>query len=356
MQKLSFWKKIVLFSPLFLFFFAHTQGVFGAIVTFERDMRVGYQGEDVRALQKILNSEPKTVISLAGPGSPGQETDYFGVKTKSAVIKFQTLYLPEILSVSVDSITATGFVGPLTRLKLNALTTGVPSQNAIVATTSTTTTTTSSKLTREEKKSADFFQRLFLKQKPTFFNVSRYEASPGMEVFINGEGFLPQGNIVHIGSGYVADSVVSNEGRTLKFTVPTDVSFGKYNLYVSNKNGDSKDFFAGDFFTITNTPHNPPSIFSINPKNISRNDINKEIIITGSGFDQKNNTIYSSLGNISNLPSSGGNLIKIKLSDFPEFTKIKSIPTAIKVSFDVVIFVKTDAGGSITPSVLSLEF
>lgn len=357
MQKFSFVQKISLFSSLFLAFFLCAHSASGATVGFDRDVRVGYRGEDIRALQKILNSDPRTTISSNGPGSPGQETDYFGNKTKIAVMKFQALYLPEVLGVSSDSIAPTGFVGPITRLKLNALSKGVPSQNVTESSPATSSlTSNNSKLTPEEKKSADFFQRIFLKQKPTMFNASRYEASPGMQVQINGEGFLPQGNMVHIGDQYKTDSVVATDGKSVTFTVPARIPFGKYNLYVSNNNGDSKDFFAGDFFTITNTPREPPTITTISPKDLSLNDGDVQIVIVGKNFDQKNNTIYSSLGNILNVPSSDGTTITIKLSDFSEFKKIPLSKNPLGVSLDVVVFIKTDAGGSIPPGSFSLGF
>ncbi len=81
---------------------------------FFRNLKQGDRGEDVRALQKILNEDPVTLISTTGPGSYGQETDYFGAKTYDAVVRFQQKYRQNVL-IPAGLTAPTGFVGPLTR-------------------------------------------------------------------------------------------------------------------------------------------------------------------------------------------------------------------------------------------------
>ena len=77
-------------------------------VAFSRNLYQGVSGEDVRALQKLLNANGYTVAST-GPGSSGNETIYFGPATEAAVIRFQT----------ARGITPpVGYVGPLTRAAL----------------------------------------------------------------------------------------------------------------------------------------------------------------------------------------------------------------------------------------------
>ncbi len=79
-----------------------------AIDVFSRDLSKGMTGEDVGALQKLLNAKGFTV-AVSGAGSPGNETTYFGAATQAAVIKFQ----------KARSITpAVGYVGPITRKAL----------------------------------------------------------------------------------------------------------------------------------------------------------------------------------------------------------------------------------------------
>ena len=87
---------------------------------FQNDLSVGMTSDDVVMLQKILNRDPKTQVATAGPGSPGNETDYFGAMTRAAVVRFQQEYSTDILYPAALSY-GTGYVGALTRNKLNAL-------------------------------------------------------------------------------------------------------------------------------------------------------------------------------------------------------------------------------------------
>jgi len=94
--------------------------------TFTRSLSTGSTGVDVMNLQKFLNSDPDTVVALSGAGSPGMETSYYGSLTATAVSKFQTKYSADIL-VPVGLTSPTGYFGPSTMAKANALCSATPS-------------------------------------------------------------------------------------------------------------------------------------------------------------------------------------------------------------------------------------
>lgn len=87
---------------------------------FTTNFSLGSRGARVIALQQILNLEPDTRVARTGPGSPGNETDYFGLLTKAAVVRFQEKYASDVLSPA-GLARGNGYVGFYTRAKLNAL-------------------------------------------------------------------------------------------------------------------------------------------------------------------------------------------------------------------------------------------
>ncbi len=87
---------------------------------FERDMKEGDKGEDVKYLQIMLNADPDTKIAERGPGSPGEETEYLGPATVKALMSFQRKYADEVLEPAGLTL-ATGVVDEHTRDKLNAI-------------------------------------------------------------------------------------------------------------------------------------------------------------------------------------------------------------------------------------------
>ena len=88
---------------------------------FARTLKSGARGIDVRYLQILLNRNPETQVNTPGLlGGAGNETDFFGGATGRAVINFQNKYFTEVLRPA-GLASGTGFVGTLTRAKLNAL-------------------------------------------------------------------------------------------------------------------------------------------------------------------------------------------------------------------------------------------
>src|SRR3989344_3684600 len=105
--------------------------------TFNTNLMVGSKGADVMNLQKVLNMSADTQVASTGAGSPGNETSFFGPATKAAVMKFQT-------KNGISPVA--GYVGPVTRAKLNSMggvvvvppvTPGTPTGGSLVVTAGT---------------------------------------------------------------------------------------------------------------------------------------------------------------------------------------------------------------------------
>ena len=72
---------------------------------------------DVTKLQKYLNANG-FVLAQSGPGSPGEETDLFGLLTYTALVKFQDAHAAEILTPA-GLTQGSGYFGPATRAFVN---------------------------------------------------------------------------------------------------------------------------------------------------------------------------------------------------------------------------------------------
>lgn len=84
--------------------------------SFTRDLTTGVTGDDVKCLQKYLNSAGNKIAS-SGAGSPGSETTYFGSLTKAAVSAWQ----------AANGVSPTaGYFGAKSRAKYDALVAGGP--------------------------------------------------------------------------------------------------------------------------------------------------------------------------------------------------------------------------------------
>lgn len=85
-----------------------------------RSLGQGSTGADVMRLQQFLNASSDTRLAIAGAGSPGRETQYYGPITANAVSRFQTKYTLEILT-PLGLVGPTGYFGPSSRAKANQL-------------------------------------------------------------------------------------------------------------------------------------------------------------------------------------------------------------------------------------------
>lgn len=75
-----------------------------------RGLSTGATGEDVQCLQRYLNWAG-FVVAAAGAGSPGNETIFFGPRTRGAVIRWQEAHAADILT-PIGLTNGTGFWGP----------------------------------------------------------------------------------------------------------------------------------------------------------------------------------------------------------------------------------------------------
>src|SRR3989338_8834919 len=87
---------------------------------FEKDLKKGTMGKDVKYLQMLLNKDRVTRVASFGVGSKGKETEEFGALTALAVKRFQEKYSAEVLK-PWGLLRGTGVIGPATRAKLNSL-------------------------------------------------------------------------------------------------------------------------------------------------------------------------------------------------------------------------------------------
>lgn len=84
-----------------------------AEIIFTKNLRMGDKLKDVEELQKILKTDPSIYPE-------GVVDGHFGRLTRVAVIRFQEKYASDIL-LPLNLKSGTGFVGPMTRKKLNSL-------------------------------------------------------------------------------------------------------------------------------------------------------------------------------------------------------------------------------------------
>jgi peptidoglycan hydrolase-like protein with peptidoglycan-binding domain len=85
---------------------------------FERDLRLGDRGEDVKMLQEFLNKRG-FIVAKSGNGSLGHENDIFGPGTQRALKEFQEAY-SDVLLKPFGLTKGTGFFGEKTREFINS--------------------------------------------------------------------------------------------------------------------------------------------------------------------------------------------------------------------------------------------
>lgn len=339
---------------------------------FNKNLKMGDIDEDARVLQKVLNSKPETEVSSYGAGSRGNETSFFGALTKTAVVKFQEFYASDILS-PLGLSKGTGFVGITTRLKLNSLIeagnlesqssseTKIISSSSSAVSESPPSSSSSQPVSQSlnsqynisssssaESSSEKVFSKSAHEQPGVrVYSASEYQIKPGSPLTLEGSGFAPTGNIVHIGERRTIRDIKTDNSSSLSFTVPQDLLIGKYNVWVENENGTSANNNFKVFFVITNNPAQRPTIDILSPSVALYDD---EVIVSGSGFASAGNNIYSMFGNIMNISSPDGKTLKFKPSSMPQIAKMQAGKKIKNTRTEVWFYISNDNGYNKKPA------
>lgn len=325
---------IFFFLALTLFSNAQTNtSVSGQL--FVKNLTLGNENSDVALLKQVLNSNPLTAIQKSGLIE--EKSTYFGPDTRRAVIQFQELYKETVLFPSGLS-RGTGFVGPSTRAKLNEIAKTLNLQANLEV--------SGGNNAEIDPLVAKLRALLGIGGAVKVNMAQNYQVSPGGTLILNGSGFTSSGNTVHFSGKYSVSNVASLSGTSLKVDLPQDLPLGRHNVWVTNINGTSRNPQAEVYFVITQNPVANPVITSISPLFV---DENSEITINGKGFSRNNNNLYTGLGNVTNIPSSEGDTLKIKISDLPYLAAIASNPELKGTTYSLPVYVQNENGSSLSP-------
>lgn len=262
-----------------------------------KNLNLGIKDPEVLSLQKILNQKPETRIAQNGPGSPNNETDYFGNLTLRAVARFQELHKEEIL-VPSNLASGNGFVGPATRKVLNR---SQLADNANV---------TPIKPAAQSAQSTGFTY---------IISPDKYAELPGAKITLTGVGFTNENNTLFFGTDRTRkiEGLRSPNGTTLAFTMP-DYPAGKYDLHIQNANGSST---LPSFIIIKSPKSEAPVIESVSP---TSGPYGSKIVIKGKNFTPTNNEVRTNYKIIENLPSPDGTTITVSMDLFPDVPQLQA--------------------------------
>jgi hypothetical protein len=223
--------------------------------TFTKPLRLGDENQDVFELQKFLNSIPLTQVSTTGAGSIGNESNYFGQKTKQAVIKLQNLFSAAILT-PVGLTAGTGFVGQSTINFINA------NQQTVVAPTQATTTQQNDTETTVDQRTIET---------PQFF-ISKQVAKPDQTLYIGSQNNISDENF-YLNSTQMKKKCPTQYTCSVK--IDEDTKPGKYEIKSGNSNWGTYDITILD----SSTPRPEVSLKSL--------ELKGDNVITGKHLSKK---------------------------------------------------------------------
>jgi peptidoglycan hydrolase-like protein with peptidoglycan-binding domain len=290
--------------------------------TFTSDLHMGITLPEVKLLQQVLNASSDTVVSVSGAGSKGQETEYFGVLTQAAVIRFQNKYRNEIL-VPAGLSSGTGFVGGYTRVVLNRLIVPAPAQATPIV----------------PKASANPISAVY--QNP-YASSTFYLSTSSLDMLAP---YLPSS---FSAAGFYSTSTADrNSAFTAAYNAISTLLKSKYNIVLP----DASTTAVAPVLTPMKVGTKPP-VISIVEKPVNLSDT---ITLKGTGFTDSN-SVYTSLGHLDHVVNDGSNL-SFKLSDIPGFSFYSNIPRSyLAASTTVIIWVYNDNGMSNVLGPYSVNF
>jgi len=246
---------------------------------FSRNLSLGSSGQDVKKLQQLLNTNTQSLITKTGPGSLGNETDYFGTKTRLAVVRFQELHRNDVLTPAGLSL-GSGFVGAMTRKKLESLcfttVSSIPQPVAPLLIPPSPTPKSTGKA-------------------PTVYFPSAYSGVPGTTIVVSGDSFaLQSSNIVYFGPYHATGTVQSASELFVK--IP-DIPPGRYPLWAENVNGISN---KDAFFIVRNPTVPEPTLSALIP---SSGKSGTAVSLVGTGFLSLGNELRTGTQVVFGAPS-----------------------------------------------------
>lgn len=365
MRHASFYLALI----LLLFLYAPYAGAQASVSgVFTTNLSLGSSGAQVVALQKILNRALDTRIAGAGPGSPGNETGYFGALTKAAVVRFQEKYLREVLAPA-GLMQGNGRVGYYTRAKLNELSilaSTIHTEDVDPATTQSVTvptTTSTPVITRSTVQSTitpsatstpaiaspanylvsdsekiDIYAGDTMLENvrnkihaainsavasqsaagialPTITKsdvpsvvigmLSPQSGAPGTRVSMQGDG-VSANSVVYFGEKYILRTVSRDASGNFSFAVPP-IPPARYDVAV--RTGDAVSNTT--MFVVRDLRNPSVSIQNISPSAIAYGGA---LMITGSGFTKGDNVVVTPYQKFANVPSPDGKTLVIRLA------------------------------------------
>lgn len=309
-----------------------------------RTLKIGMKGEDVHVLQRALNSNSETIIAKTGPGSPGNETMFFGAATEKAVKKFQSVHASEVLTpAGVRS--PTGVVGKFTRDVLNqkACAAGITAVSGdapgVIAAkkaadvalnrekVNTAVSSLMSKLTSNSilDQLGNISSRTGVVTSGTsaaassgpvaitgtagkyplqLFTLSPMVVLRGTKIGLMGTGFSSKTRL-RIGTN-TYDLNGGTASDTATFVVPSDYAYGNYTVTLE----DSGTVSNSRSLVVAPDLNSQPVIESVSPDS---GNVGTIITIKGTHFASKND-IVTSIGTIHDVSSSDGNTLSFTLT------------------------------------------